>query len=141
MEKVVKNFYYPFNENLEKKYDEVEKQKPKEEITDKLCPKCQKPLAVKMGRFGKFLACTGFPECKHTEPLENKNISLNIICPKCNIGEIMQKKTRKGKVFYACSKWPDCDFALWDKPNGERCKMCGSLMVLKGKNCLLKNCS
>jgi len=141
--KVVKNFYYPFNENLEKKYDEVEKQKPKEEVTDKLCPKCQKPLAVKMGRFGKFLACTGFPECKHTEPLENKNISLNIICPKCNIGEIMQKKTRKGKVFYACSKWPDCDFALWDKPNGERCKICGSLMVLKGKKiiCSNKQCS
>ncbi len=141
--KIVKKFYFPFNENLEKKYNEVEKQKPKEEITDKLCPKCQKPLAVKSGRFGKFLACTGYPECKHTEPLENKNVSLNIICPKCNTGEIMQKKTKKGKIFYSCSKWPDCDFALWDKPTGEKCKKCGSLMVEKGKKiiCSNKECS
>lgn len=140
---IVKKFYFPFNENLEKKYEEVEKQKPKEEITDKLCPKCQKPLAIKSGRFGKFLACTGFPECKHTEPLENKNVSLNIVCPKCGIGEIMQKKTKKGKIFYSCSKWPDCDFALWDKPTGENCKRCGSLMVEKGKKiiCSNKECS
>ncbi len=140
---VVKKFYLPFNENLEKKYNEVEMQKPKDEITDKLCPKCQKPLAIKMGRFGKFLACTGYPECKHTEPLENKNVNLNIPCPKCGLGEIMQKKTKKGKVFYSCSKWPDCDFALWDKPTGEKCKICNSLMVEKGKKvvCSNKECS
>ena len=140
---IIKNFYFPFNENLEKKYEEVEREKPKEEITDKLCPNCGKPLAIKSGRFGKFLACTGFPECKHAEPLENKNAKTGITCPKCNIGEILQKKTRKGKIFYACSKWPDCDFALWDKPNGETCKKCGSLMVEKGKNiiCSNKECS
>ncbi|MDD4333749.1 MAG: type I DNA topoisomerase [Candidatus Pacebacteria bacterium] len=140
---IVRKFYFPFNENLEKKYIEVEKQKPKEEITDKLCPKCQKPLAIKSGRFGRFLACTGYPECKHTEPLENKNVNLNIVCPKCEIGEIIQKKTKKGKLFYACSKWPDCDFALWDKPTGEKCKKCGSLLVEKNKKiiCSNKECS
>ncbi|MDD3032586.1 MAG: type I DNA topoisomerase [Candidatus Pacebacteria bacterium] len=140
---IVRKFYVPFNDNLEKKYNEVEMQKPKDEITDKLCPNCQKPLAIKMGRFGKFLACTGYPECKHTEPLEKKNVNLNITCPKCGLGEIMQKKTKKGKVFYSCSKWPDCDFALWDKPTGEKCKNCNSLMVEKGKKivCSNKECS
>ncbi|MDD4662198.1 MAG: type I DNA topoisomerase [Candidatus Pacebacteria bacterium] len=140
---IVKKFYFPFNENLEKKYNEVEKQKPKEEITDKICPKCGKPLVIKSGRFGRFLACTGYPECKHTEPLENKNVNLNITCPKCGIGEILQKKTKKGKLFYACSKWPDCDFALWDKPTGEKCKKCDSLLVEKNKKiiCSNKECS
>ncbi|MDD4358784.1 MAG: type I DNA topoisomerase, partial [Candidatus Pacebacteria bacterium] len=141
--KVVKNFYFPFNENLEKKYEEVDKQKPKEELTDKVCPNCGKPLAIKSGRFGKFLACTGFPECRYTEPLENKNAKTGVCCPKCNVGEIIQKKTKKGKIFYACSKWPDCDFALWDKPTGKKCPKCNSLMVEKGKKiiCSNKECS
>ncbi len=135
--KIVKDFYFPFHENLEKKYDQVKEQKPKPELTDKTCPKCQKPLAIKFGKYGKFLACTGFPNCKYAESLEDNK--LNIVCPLCEIGEIIQKRTKKGKIFYGCSKWPDCNFALWDKPNGEKCKACGSLMVLKGKKIVCSN--
>lgn len=137
---VIKNFYFPFNENLERKYKEVKTQKPEPEITDKICPKCQKPLAIKMSRFGKFLACTGFPKCKYAESLKK---DLGITCPQCGIGKITEKRTKKGRIFYACTKWPDCDFALWDKPTKELCKKCGSLMVEKGKKtvCSNKDCS
>ncbi|MGI6297462.1 MAG: type I DNA topoisomerase [Minisyncoccales bacterium] len=137
---VIKNFYFPFNENLERKYKEVKTQKLEPEITDKICPKCQKPLAIKMSRFGKFLACTGFPECKYAESLKK---DLGITCPQCGIGKITEKRTKKGKIFYACTKWPDCDFALWDKPTKELCKKCGSLMVEKRKKivCSNKDCS
>jgi DNA topoisomerase-1 len=139
---ILKDFYAPFNENLEKKYNEVEKKKEEPIITDKICPKCGKPLAIKTGRFGKFLACTGFPDCKHTENIEDKTKKTGIICPECNQGEIVSKKTKKGKIFYGCPNWPDCNFALWDKPTGEKCPKCGALMVEKGKKikCSNKNC-
>lgn len=139
---ILKDFYTPFNENLENKYNEVEKKKEEPVITDKVCPKCGKPLAIKTGRFGKFLACTGFPDCKHTENIEDKTKKTGIICPECNQGEITQKKTKKGKIFYGCPNWPDCNFALWDKPTGEKCPKCGALMVEKGKKikCSNKNC-
>jgi DNA topoisomerase-1 len=140
--KLLEKFYKPFAKNLETKYTEVEKKKVEAELTDKTCPKCGKPLAVKFGRFGKFLACSGFPDCRHTEPLENKIIKTGVTCPKCEQGEIIGKKTKKGKLFYGCSKWPDCDFALWDKPTGEKCPKCGELMVEKNKKtkCSNKNC-
>lgn len=125
---LLKNFYGPFSENLNKKYQEVEKHKI-EEATDKKCPQCGKPIVIKMSRFGKFYACSGFPECRHKESIVN---STNVQCPKCQKGEIIERKTRKGKTFYSCSRWPECDFALWDKPTGEKCPKCGSLLV-KGK--------
>lgn len=139
---ILEEFYKPFSKNLEHKYTQVEKKKTEPELTDKTCPKCGKPLAIKFGRFGKFMACTGFPECKHTEPLENKTIKTGVTCPDCEQGEIIGKKTKKGKLFYGCSKWPDCNFALWDKPTGEKCPLCGSLMIEKNKKikCSNKNC-
>jgi DNA topoisomerase-1 len=139
---LLKNFYDPFIKNLESKYELVETKKVEPEKTDKICPTCGKPLVIKFGRFGKFMACSGFPDCKHTEPLENKNTKTGITCPKCEQGEIIGKKTKKGKLFYACSKWPDCDYALWDKPTGEKCEKCGSLMTEKNQKikCSNKNC-
>lgn len=139
---ILEEFYGPFSKNLEAKYAEVEKKKVEAELTDKACPKCGKPLAIKFGRFGKFLACSGFPDCRHTEPLENKTTKTGITCPKCEQGEIIGRKTKKGKLFYGCSKWPDCDFALWDKPTGTKCEKCGSLIVEKNKKpkCSNKNC-
>ena len=116
------------------------KKKKLEEPTDKKCPKCGKPLVIKLGRFGKFYACTGFPECKHTEPII---ISTGTVCPKCIEGDIVERKTKKGKIFYSCSRWPKCDFALWDKPTGEKCPKCGSLLVTNNKNkikCSNKEC-
>jgi DNA topoisomerase-1 len=139
---LLKNFYTPFNEKLEKKYKEIEKKPIEQKLADKNCPKCGKPLLIKRSRFGEFMACSGFPECKYTESLENKNTKTGIICPKCEQGEIIAKKTKKGKIFYGCSKWPDCDFASWYKPTGERCPKCNSLLIEKGKKivCDNKNC-
>ena len=123
--KVLNKFYEPFEENLQKKYKEISK-KDLIEKTEKICPKCGAPLLIRLGKFGKFYACSNFPKCKYTENLKNNN--LGIKCPKCG-SEIIEKRTKKGKIFYGCSNWPKCDFALWDKPTGQKCPKCGSLLV------------
>jgi len=136
---VLDRFYQPFHANLLQKYKEVEKKKL-EEPTDKICPECNSPMVIKLGRFGKFYACSAFPECKHTEPII---LSTGVKCPKCQKGEIIERKTKKGKVFYSCSKYPECKFALWDKPTGEKCSQCGSLLVQTKNNkikCSNKEC-
>jgi len=138
--KTIRDFYAPFEKNLEEKYQEVQKKEFTNKPTGKNCPKCGKPLIEKLGRFGRFYACSGFPECKYTESLaENK---LNIPCPKCKEGNIVEKRTKKGKIFYGCIRYPKCDFALWDKPINEKCPDCGSLLVRKGKTikCSNKEC-
>jgi DNA topoisomerase I len=83
-------------------------------MTDKICSECGKNLVVRMGKFGKFLACSGFPDCKHTEALEE---IVNVKCPDDG-GDIVIRKTRKGKTFYGCKNWPNCKFASWTKPKG-----------------------
>jgi DNA topoisomerase I len=142
---MLKEFYGPFDENLQKKYEEVSKKDLVKEVEGKNCPKCQAPLVIRFGRYGKFYACSKFPECRHTEPLEeNRPKSLGIVCPKCKKGDIVAKRTKRGKIFYACNKYPECDFALWDKPTGETCKECGSLLVAASKHktkCSNKDCS
>lgn len=110
--KFLKDFYTPFEKNLESKYNSVEKQKT-EEKTDKKCPDCKKDMVIKMGRFGKFLACTGFPECKHTEPII---IKTGLKCPDCKTGDIIERKTKRRKTFWGCSAWPKCKWASWENP-------------------------
>jgi DNA topoisomerase I len=122
----IREFYGPFAKNLEKKYKDVSK-KELVKPTDKICEKCGSPLLIRMGRFGEFYACSAFPKCHYTSPLE-KN-AINIKCPKCQEGQIVQKRTRKGKIFYSCNQYPKCDIALWDKPTGEKCEKCGSLLI------------
>jgi len=138
--KVCKDFYGPFEKNLAKKYQEVSKKDITEKPTEKKCPKCNAPLLIRLGKFGRFYACSKFPKCRYTEPLEEK--SLNLKCPKCGKGNIVEKRTKKGKIFYACDRFPKCDFALWDKPFGEKCPKCGSLLIEKGKKikCSNKDC-
>jgi len=138
---VIKEFYQPFEENLKVKEKEIDKKEIAEEKTNENCPKCGSPLIKKMGRYGKFYACSNFPKCRYTKPLERP--SLNIKCPKCGKGEIVEKKTRKGKTFYACNRYPECDFALWDKPINEKCPKCGSLLIQTKKGqtkCSNKDC-
>lgn len=130
---MMQEFYRPFQENLEKKYEEVSKKDVATEATDKKCPKCGSALLIRLGRFGKFYACSAFPKCKHTENLNNGANGLGIKCPKCKKGDIVEKRTKSRKIFYGCNQYPACDFALWDKPTKELCKECGSLMVEKGK--------
>jgi len=122
----IKAFYQPFEENLKKKYEEISKKDIAEKETEKICPKCGAPLLIKLGKFGRFYACSRFPQCKYTEPLEENKLKVN--CPKCQ-APLLEKRTKKGKIFYACSNWPKCDFALWDKPTGQTCPKCGSLLV------------
>ncbi|MDP3725286.1 MAG: type I DNA topoisomerase [Nanoarchaeota archaeon] len=118
---LIRNFHKPFAELLEKKYEEVKKQEAPVETTDEICVKCGKPMAVKMGRFGKFLACTGFPECKSTKKLITAKESLGP-CSECKEGVIVMKRTKTRRFFYGCSKYPDCTYASWKKPDEVKAK-------------------
>ena len=97
-----------------------------EQLTDKVCGKCGKPMAVKRGRFGRFLACTGYPECKSSQP-----IGIGINCPTCTVGELTERRTRRGKIFFGCNRYPECTFAAWDKPVSEACPECRSPYLLQ----------
>lgn len=126
------------------KYTAPASEKEKSEMaaapTGKKCPDCGKDLVIKRGRFGVFLGCSGYPDCKHTERIEKK---LGITCPKCGQGEIVERKSKRGKYFYGCNRYPDCDFVLWTKPTGEKCPNCGSLLVFAKNNsvaCSSKDC-
>jgi len=138
---ICKDFYKPFNENLQKKYKEVDKKDITEKPTDKKCPKCKSDLLIRLGRFRKFYACSAFPKCKYTESLEENK--LNIKCPKCNKGELSEKRTKRKKIFYGCNQFPKCDFALWDKPTSEKCPECDALLIETKKKqikCSNENC-
>lgn len=129
---------------LDDKGEEVSDQSGVEEC----CEKCGKPMIIKEGRYGKFLACLGYPQCKNTRSL-NKSISLGIKCPECAEGEIVEKKTRRGKLFYGCSNYPQCSFASWDKPVDESCPRCGSTILVEKTSkrygvvlrCIKKECN
>jgi DNA topoisomerase-1 len=104
-----------------------------EETADEICPKCQRPMVIKLGKYGKFLACSGFPECNHTQSLfaNGEQPSTGVNCPEngCD-GEIVEKKSRRGKIFYGCNRYPDCSFALWDKPVDKACSDCGAPFLI-----------
>jgi DNA topoisomerase-1 len=124
---VIREFYQPFAENLEQKYQDVSKQDITEEPTKKICPKCKAPLLIRLGKYGKFYACSKFPKCRYTESLE-KNV-LGIKCPRCRKGKIVEKRTKKRTIFYGCDQFPKCKFALWDKPIDKFCPKCKSILV------------
>jgi len=123
------------------KDDNKEVEELNKKYANEICDKCQSPMAVKVGRFGPFLACTGYPKCKNIKNIAENNNSTGIKCPKCKEGNIVQKRSRKG-IFYACDAYPDCKNAYWSKPTGEKCPDCESLMVeIKGgSKCSAKDC-
>ena len=108
---VIAAFYEPFVNLLDGAYNQAEKVKVVEEVIDEKCPQCESPLVIRMGRYGKFIACTTFPACKYTRQFAEK---IDMQCPKCG-GDMVIKKTRRGKTFYGCSNWPTCTFAAWKK--------------------------
>ena len=124
---VVSEVYEPLKEAIEDAKEKIEKINMDEE-TDEICELCGSNMVIKYGRFGKFMACKNYPDCKNTKPLVNK---VGVKCPKCEEGDIILRKSKKGKAFYGCSKYPECDFISWNKPTGEICKECGSYMVEK----------
>jgi len=176
---IIKDFYMPFKDNLTKKEDEIDKKELTEEATDEKCDKCGSPMVIKLGRFGKFMACSNYPECKSTkeigkdgkpeeeekieEPCDKcgkpmvvkhgrfgkfiacsgypdcKNIKnvenkTGVKCPECGKGEIVEKRSKRGKVFFACNQYPDCKHALWSKPTGDKCPKCEALLVFGPKD-------
>lgn len=141
---VIAEFWSVFEGLLDKAEEEIGEVKIEDEITDIICEKCGRPFAIKMGRFGKFLACTGFPECRNTRPLLEE---IGLTCPKCKNGQVVRRRSKKGRVFYGCSHYPDCDFVTWGKPTGELCPECGEgwLVEQRTRNgmeirCENKNC-
>jgi len=112
---IIKEFYGPFHKILEEKYESVEKQNTDEE-TDEICDKCGKPMIIKYGRFGKFMACSGFPECKNTKNIKKEPQTIGMKCPKCEGGEVVIKRTKRGRIFYGCSHYPECNYASWQNP-------------------------
>lgn len=115
----------------------MEKEEP--EATGEKCPSCGSNLVYRTGKYGKFVACGAFPECKYIKK-EEKTIVEVCNCPKCD-GKIVEKKTRKGKIFYGCTNFPKCKYALWDKPTGEKCPVCDELLVEKNNKVICLNCN
>ena len=112
-----------------------------EKYKEELCEKCGEKMSLKNGRFGPFLACTGYPNCKNIRSIKENVNTTGIKCPLCGKGEIVQKKSKRG-IFYACNQYPDCKNAYWGKPTGEKCPQCGALMIetKEGEKCSAKGC-
>ena len=126
---VVQDFYQPFEKSLESAAEKMERVTV-EEATDEVCPKCGKPMVVKFGRFGKFIACSGYPECKTTKPFL---VKVGVKCPDCG-GELVVKKSKKKRTFYGCSNYPECNFIVNTKPLPQPCPQCGGLLTFAGRN-------
>jgi len=124
---VIREFYAPFEKTLKSAEEKVGKIEIQDEVSDVVCELCGRNMVYKQGRFGKFLACPGFPNCRNTKAIVE---STGISCPKCS-GELIARKTKKGRKFYGCSKYPECSFVSWDEPVAEKCPECGSLIVKK----------
>lgn len=123
---LVRSFYKDLKEDLDKAYENIEKVEIEDPVTDVICDKCGRNMVIKMGRYGKFLACPGFPECRNTKPLVEK---IGVKCPKCEDGEIVVKRSKKGRKFYGCDNYPKCDFVSWNKPIDEKCPKCGNILT------------
>lgn len=126
--KVLAEFYKSFKKRLEFAEEEMKEIEIEDEVSDELCEKCGKPLVYKLGRFGKFLACSGFPDCRNTKPIVK---DIGVSCPKCHEGKVVERRSKKGRVFYGCDQYPGCDFVSWDKPSTKPCPSCGSWMIEK----------
>ena len=125
---IVRNFYPDLEKAVSHAEKALEKIKIEDEVTDVVCELCGRNMVIKYGPHGKFLACPGFPECRNTKPYYEK---IGVKCPKCG-GEIVIKKTQKGRRYYGCENNPECDVMTWQKPSNERCPKCGGMMLEKG---------
>ncbi len=184
---IIKDFYTPFSKKIQLKKEKVKNKEEKRKKLKRKCPLCGHPLVEKFSRYGRFIACSNYPDCKYTENLNGKNKKDNkpkysdkkcplcggrlvyrhgkygqflgcenypkcryiensqaktgISCPKCSKGELVQKRTKKGRIFYACDQYPECKFAIWGKPIKEKCPKCGSLLMKTGKDGKVIKCS
>ena len=127
-QKVIDEFYKPFEKEVAKAETEMEKIQIKDEPAGFDCEVCGSPMVIKLGRYGKFYACSNFPDCRHTQAIVKE---IGVECPKCHKGQIIERKTKRNRLFYGCDRYPDCDFTSWDKPIGRSCPKCGQYLVEK----------
>jgi DNA topoisomerase-1 len=132
---VVRNFYPDLEEAVEIAQKELDEVKIADEETDVICEQCGRNMVIKYGPYGKFLACPGFPDCRNTKPHYEM---VGVPCPVCG-GDVVLKKTKKGRKYYGCSNHPECEFMSWQKPSTKKCPECGSYMVEKGKKLVCAN--
>lgn len=132
---IIRNNYPEIEKSVLKAEEELEKIQIADEVTDVICENCGKNMVIKYGPHGKFLACPGFPECKNTKPYLE---FIGVPCPKCG-GEVVIRKTKKGRIYYGCEKNPECDFVSWNRPTDKSCPVCDSYMVMKGKSYVCSN--
>ncbi|WP_339159616.1 type I DNA topoisomerase [Paenibacillus sp. FSL W8-0186] len=126
--RVLSDFYESFEKRLEVAEEEMKEIEIEDEVSDEICEKCGKPLVYKLGRFGKFLACSGFPDCRNTKPIIK---DIGVTCPKCKEGHVVERRSKKGRIFFGCNRYPECDFVSWDRPSPKPCPKCGGLLVEK----------
>lgn len=125
---IIRNFYPDLKIAIDEAEKELEHVKIEDEVTDVICDKCGRNMVIKYGPHGKFLGCPGFPECHNTKPYLEK---IGVACPKCG-KDVILKKTKKGRMFYGCEGYPECDFVSWQKPSDKKCPKCGGYMIEKG---------
>lgn len=139
--KVIDEFYKEFSPQVERADEEMEKIEIKDEPAGEDCEKCGSPMVYKMGRYGKFMACSNFPDCRNTKAIVK---TIGVKCPKCKDGEVVERKSKKNRIFYGCDQYPECDFISWDRPIGRDCPKCDHYLVeaKKGKSAKVKctNC-
>ena len=132
---IVSNFYPDLEEAVKNAEKELEEVTIEDEVSDEVCELCGRHMVIKYGPHGRFLACPGFPECRNTKPYFEK---IGVACPKCG-GDIVLKKTKKGRKYYGCINNPECDFMVWQKPSGEKCPKCGDMLLEKGNKLVCMN--
>ncbi|GAA0372349.1 type I DNA topoisomerase [Alkalibacterium iburiense] len=125
---IIDQFYRPFKKDVDKAVEEVEEVEIEDEPAGFDCEKCGSPMVIKIGRYGKFHACSNFPDCRNTKPIVKK---IGVTCPTCKKGEVVERKSKKKRIFYGCERYPDCDFTSWDKPIGRDCPKCEQFLVEK----------
>src|SRR5690606_21335275 len=126
-QELLKSFYISFEKKLKAAEQELEKVKIEDEVSDQKCEFSGRNMVIKRGRYGKFLACPGFPEGKNTKPMLAE---IGVDCPNCG-GSLVVRKSKRGRTFYGCSNYPDCKFVSWNRPSEKPCPQCGGLMVIK----------
>ena len=134
---VVGEFWNEFSATLHEAEDAPKVPLPEPEPIGESCPDCGHDLVKKRGRFGEFIACSNYPECKYTRPILSK---IGVTCPKCGEGEIVKRKSKKGRTFYGCSRYPECDYVAWNKPAGEKCPECGEDLYVRGSTIFCAKC-
>ncbi|MCL2456651.1 MAG: type I DNA topoisomerase [Defluviitaleaceae bacterium] len=136
--KVIREFYPPLVEKIIEAEEKIGTIEVKDEVTEIICEHCQRNMVIKFGRFGKFLACPGFPDCRNAKPLFEE---AGVNCPRCDDGKVVIKKSKKGRKYFGCDKYPDCEFISWNLPTGEKCPDCGEYLIEKGRKKRVIACS